>query len=675
MYTLKSISEILDADLLDADNKENNIINDFEYQMLHVKSTQTAFISISKTSWQNYLNKSKVMNDVNSQIPKDVKEIGLIITESYVEGLAKKIPQIVVKNSIKAMKILALYIRKNYRNPIVCITGSMGKSSTRLMLTAALAPLKVQENRGNSNTRSTIYLHMCKLAANPDIAIFETSLNALNNRGNMASVLKPDIAIVTGIGSAHLSTIGSTEEIAEYKSRIFAGLNEKGIAIYNADTLHNAFLKDVALKHTSKVYGYSTENSKADLYTEEITPIRKAVKVKTNDGTHFTVPSVSNGMVENALAVLLTLKHLDINVDEKLDNLSNTQLFKKVLEFKNIHSATENATLLDDTHNASLPAMINAIQAFDSQSKFFEGHKIIALGQISDLGEQTDNVHAKLVPILEQSKADYILCMDEPLRKVVNKVKGKHITWYRNAQLLLQDLRFLINQDALVLMKSSVTKTDFPKITRQLSPSLVNYRRSGAETELYEEIMRNGEAYLIYNLDTEEIEEEKNRDGSATIEGLSPLLYYIDAQSREKENYEVFMNKWPTNNKEFFEGRKISWEELVDSMKDSPHPSLVYQLAHELYRNNRERKLFVEKIINNLRLSDSSAINLTGRYRRKERQTFNVNDLLSLLKEYKVTLLKNDSFVIGDYGHHGFVKKEDKVVLFTGLTDIEQLNN
>ncbi|MGO3726700.1 Mur ligase family protein, partial [Staphylococcus carnosus] len=222
MYTLKSISEILDADLLDADNKENNIINDFEYQMLHVKSTQTAFISISKTSWQNYLNKSKVMNDGNSQIPKDVKEIGLIITESYVEGLAKKIPQIVVKNSIKAMKILALYIRKNYRNPIVCITGSMGKSSTRLMLTAALAPLKVQENRGNSNTRSAIYLHMCKLAANPDIAIFETSLNALNNRGNMASVLKPDIAIVTGIGSAHLSTIGSTEEIAEYKSRIFA---------------------------------------------------------------------------------------------------------------------------------------------------------------------------------------------------------------------------------------------------------------------------------------------------------------------------------------------------------------------------------------------------------------------------------------------------------------------
>ena len=83
------------------------------------------------------------------------------------------------------------------------------------------------------------------------------------------------------------------------------------------------------------------------------------------------MPSVSNGMVENALAVLLSLKYLDTNIEENLENLRHTQLFKKVLEFKDIHSATEDATLLDDTHNASLPAMINAIQAFNSQSPFF----------------------------------------------------------------------------------------------------------------------------------------------------------------------------------------------------------------------------------------------------------------------------------------------------------------
>ena len=94
---------------------------------------------------------------------------------------------------------------------------------------------------------------------------------------------------------------------------------------------------------------------------------------------------------------------------------------------------------------------------------------------------------------------------------------------------------FLINQDALVLMKSSVTKTDFPKIAQKLSPSLLHYRRSGEAEKLYEEVVNKGKAYLVYNLKTKEIEEENNRAGSATIEGLSPLLYYIDAKTRKKK--------------------------------------------------------------------------------------------------------------------------------------------
>ncbi|RAA62540.1 hypothetical protein DN475_34250, partial [Burkholderia multivorans] len=116
MYTLETIAQILDTELFDAQGKEQNSIDDFEYQMLHVKSESTAFISISEASWKQYLKKSKVMKDGNAQIPKDVSKIGLIITETYVEDLAHQIPQIVVRNAIKAMKILALHIRKQYHN-------------------------------------------------------------------------------------------------------------------------------------------------------------------------------------------------------------------------------------------------------------------------------------------------------------------------------------------------------------------------------------------------------------------------------------------------------------------------------------------------------------------------------------------------------------------------------
>ncbi|PTJ92256.1 Mur ligase family protein [Staphylococcus simulans] len=669
MYTLETIAQILDTELLDAQGKEQNPIDDFEYQMLHVKSESTAFISISEASWKQYLKKSKVMKDGNAQIPKDVSKIGLIITETYVEDLAHQIPQIVVRNAIKAMKILALHIRKHYHNPVIALTGSMGKSSTRLMLSAALQPYKVQQNRGNSNTRSAIYLHMCKLASNPDIAVFETSLNALNNRGNMAEVLKPQIAIVTGIGSAHLSTIGSTEEIVAFKSRIFAGLNQDGIAIYNGDTLHQNELKQAASTHTKHVYRYSTEDNSADIYTTQIKPVKKAVEVTTNDGYQFEVPSVSKGMVENALAVLLTLKHLKVDVKQQLKQLAQTQLFKKVLEFRPVKSLHEEATVLDDTHNASLPAMLNAIDAFNSQAPFFKGHKIIALGQISDLGEQTDRVHAELVPALEQSEADYILCMDQPLRKVVNKVKGKHITWYHNKDLMLKDLCYLINQDALVLMKSSVTQTEFPKVASQLQNALLHYERSGDEEKHFEAAASQGRAYLIYNLETDQIETQSNRYGSATIEGLTPIIYYLDAKQREVQNYTVTLKQWPTNDDTYYEGMQLSWGDLVEAMTDAPHPSLVYQLAHELYPTHQARKRHVQELVKQLKMSDSVAINLTGRFRMKERQTFSVDDLLALLKYGQNQLFENDKggIVIGEYGRHGILKEGKQVIIFTGF--------
>lgn len=65
-------------------------------------------------------------------------------------------------------------------------------------------------------------------------------------------------------------------------------------------------------------------------------------------------------------------------------------------------------TYIDDTHNASLPAMINAIKAFNTQTKFFKGNKIIAIGQISDLGKHSKSLHLQLVDVLENSNADYI---------------------------------------------------------------------------------------------------------------------------------------------------------------------------------------------------------------------------------------------------------------------------
>ncbi|WP_404803346.1 Mur ligase family protein [Mammaliicoccus sciuri] len=264
-YTIKEISNILNSPILDPSGKEEQIITNFEYQAIHLNNTETAFFSISSNSWSKFLGRKSKLTDGNKQINKNIKNIGLIITEEYIEGLNFKIPQIIVENSIEALKTLAVTIRENYKNPIVAITGSMGKSSTRLMVAQALKNYKVLENRANSNTRSAVLLQMCKLASNPDFAIFEVSLNALNNRGNFSLILKPDIAIVTGIGSAHLSTIGSEVDIATFKSRIFYGLKDSGIAIINQGTMHSDILIENAQKATDNIMTYDLEQKKGTI--------------------------------------------------------------------------------------------------------------------------------------------------------------------------------------------------------------------------------------------------------------------------------------------------------------------------------------------------------------------------------------------------------------------------
>ncbi|PTK14104.1 hypothetical protein BUZ90_11850 [Mammaliicoccus sciuri] len=668
-YTIKEISNILNSPILDPSGKEEQIITNFEYQAIHLNNTETAFFSISSNSWSKFLGRKSKLTDGNKQINKNIKNIGLIITEEYIEGLNFKIPQIIVENSIEALKTLAVTIRENYKNPIVAITGSMGKSSTRLMVAQALKNYKVLENRANSNTRSAVLLQMCKLASNPDFAIFEVSLNALNNRGNFSLILKPDIAIVTGIGSAHLSTIGSEVDIANFKSRIFYGLKDSGIAIINQGTMHSDILIENAQKATDNIMTYDLEQNKG---TIEILgySIKKGyadIKLKVKEeNINYELSSLSLGMIENSLAVVLCLMNLKVDLSSCLNHLKEFKSFKKVLKIKEVESQNNTITLIDDTHNASLPAMINAIEAFNSQCKYFSGNKIIAIGKISDLGAQSKEIHKKLIKYIEESKVDYVLCLDDETRVIVNNTKNKNITWYNDPDLLLKDLLYMANKDSLILLKSSVTDTQFPKIAQKLPIELKKFNTDLSENDYPTGKKFNQYAYLKISNKTDQIVETYNAENSSTISGIASVLYYIYAKGKNIENKNVQLKKWPTNKGRYLEGTSFSVNDVINAMSDSPHPSLIYQLSDLLFDKEKDRLKVINEFVHNYNLSKSAVVNLTGRYRKKERQSFTVYDLYNLYIKHKDILLSNDHiYVFGDQYKHGIINKGDYTLIYT----------
>ena len=675
MLTIKKIHNIIGGELKDANNKESNEINDFETVYHLIKSKKTAYFSPNKETWSRELGRNKNALDGNDLVDRQNGEIGLIITEKYISDLTFNTPQIIIEDSVQALKKLAIYIRNQYKNPVIAVTGSMGKSSTRMLITSLLSDFNVLENRGNNNVRAAIYSNMLKLIKNPDFAVIETSMNAINYLENTAIYLKPDIAIITGIGEAHFSTFKSVKDIAKIKTRIFEGLSDNGTAIINNDTLYADYLVNKAQEKTNNVLTYGiNKDSKVDLSVDNIRynkgNIEFLIENQNNEKEVYQINTISKGMVYNALASMLVLKSLNLPIKKK--SLKKFKPFSKILSLKEIQTKSHKLTLLDDTHNASLPAMINAIRAFNSQTKFYSGNKIIAIGKISDLGHKSSSIHLQLVEELECCNADYILCKDTELKQVVNKVRNKNITWYPNKELLINDLKYLCNEDSLTLLKSSVTGTDFPEIAKSLPDILEMNDIEFDDDDLFEKLSKVGKSYIRINNETGQIIEKFNSNQSQTIEGMSPLIYYLKAIDEKLEDRIISMKSWPTNNSKngYVEGLKIHIYTLLKNMTNSPHPSEIYELANELFDNHIERKEYINQLIQQLKLSTAIATNLTGRFRSKERQSYTVNDLYQVYKYYKYDLFKfSNTFILGLKYKSGFIRGEKETIIFTSYQD------
>lgn len=675
---IEEIARITGGTLADANGQETNTIDDFETMYSFVKSKSTAYFSPNKHTWWKELGRSKNAPDGNDLIDKENEYVGLIITENYVENLKHKTPQLIVEDSVAAFKTLAIHIRNQYHNPVIAVTGSMGKSSTRMLISSLLQDYNVLENRGNNNIRAAIYANMLKLIKNPDFAVIETSLNAINHRENTALYLKPDIAIVTGIGAAHFSTFNSISEIAQLKARLFAGLSHDGVAIINGETMFADYLQDEASQYTKNVLTYSKyKDENVDFYCDHI-DYHKGAVVFSIEHPHgleeYKINTFSEGMVSNTLAALLTLKTLQIPVNP--DYLESFKPFSKILAMKEIQTPTHTATIIDDTHNASLPAMINAIQAFNSQTKFFSGNKVIALGKINDLGHKSREVHSELIEVLNDSNADHILCLDADLRPVVGQVKNKHITWYPNKALLMHDLKYLCNNDSITLLKSSSGGTDFPEVAKALPNVLKQLSLNEDFGDLFEEVSKIGRSYLIVDNHTGEIIERYNDDQSMTIEGMGPFIYYLKAMADKLDDEQIIMNKWVTNNETYYKGKPTTLFELLESMTNQPHPSQTYELVDYVFKNFANRKKFTDTMITQHELSNSISTNLTGRFRIKERQSFTVHDLLKLFNAYKYDIFRfSNAFIIGLKYKSGLIRGSKQTIIFTSYNNIEDLKS
>lgn len=433
---------------------------------------KTMFISISSER-RDYVNRKPVKwTDGNVQIIGKENLLGLIVTETPIESARLTTPQFIVENSWAFMLGFSKLVRPHFHKPAIAITGSVGKTSTRMLLTHLLNERKVLENRGNHNTRFAIPLYMSKLLKEPDVLNLEVSLNALNgyDTGSMSKLIRPNIVIITSIGEAHLSSMKDTLTIALYKAKVLEGANEETTLILNADigTKERDIILKKARKYTNRILTYSAKGQDADVRLKHIQHEKfyDAIEITFFGETlTYRLPTGSNGLIENSLAALMSYFQIYKEIGPALLKMESFQSLPKTMEMIPLYlPGNQEAFMIDDSHNAAVPSMLNAISYFKAHQQFYRGNKILIVGQIADLGEKGPEVHVKMMKDVLESDADYIFGYGDLFKDLFNHEKSANVQWFENLKELRLVLRDVLDEDSLVVIKGSVTGSDFHKL-------------------------------------------------------------------------------------------------------------------------------------------------------------------------------------------------------------------
>lgn len=321
---------------------------------------------------------------------------------------------IIVKNSIIALQKLASYKRKKYNIPVIAITGSVGKTSTKdIIANVVNQEYKVLKTEGNFNNHIGLPLTILKLKDHTALVV-EMGMNHLGEIRVLTQIAQPTIAVITNIGTSHIGILGSRENILKAKLEIVEGLKENGTLIinYDNDLLQKWYQPNV---HKNTIT-YGIENKcKYQAYEENIKENGSSYHIQLKEKEYnVQVPVSGTHFIYNSLAAISVGMALNIKPEKIIEGIKNFQLTKKRMEIEKIN----NVTIINDSYNASYESMKYAIEYL----KNIEGkRKIAVLGDMLELGEYAKELHKKVGEEVVKNNIDILITVGENAKNIANK--------------------------------------------------------------------------------------------------------------------------------------------------------------------------------------------------------------------------------------------------------------
>ena len=325
-----------------------------------------------------------------------------VVSRDWAQPLPPELLHWRVDDTLAAYQQLALLHRRQLARPLVAVTGSAGKTTTRELIRASLASLgPIQASEGNNNNDVGVPLTVLGAGSDTAALVIEMGMRGPGEIARLSHCTQPDLAVITNIGTAHIGRLGSREAIAAAKCEITAGLDPQGLVVIPAgDPLLESALTAVWSGRVLRVRLHDDPGLDSSANADLIGAIQGERLLV--DGVSIPLPLEGRHNARNLLLAIAVARHLGV----ALEALTDLQV--AVPGGRNRRLQQGGLTLLDETYNASPEAVLAALDLLATQP----GRRFAVLGTMLELGDRSLDLHRQVASRAAELGLDGLVLVD-----------------------------------------------------------------------------------------------------------------------------------------------------------------------------------------------------------------------------------------------------------------------
>ncbi|WP_017318436.1 UDP-N-acetylmuramoyl-tripeptide--D-alanyl-D-alanine ligase [Mastigocladopsis repens] len=351
-------------------------------------------------------------------------------------------PVLQVKDTLEAYQKIGRWWRNQFQIPVIGVTGSVGKTTTKELIAAVLATQgRVLKTYGNYNNEIGVPKTLLQLSAEHDFAVIEMAMRGKGQIAELTQIARPTIGVITNVGTAHIELLGSEEAIAQAKCELLAQMPVDGVAILNHD---NQLLIETAAKvWQGKVltYGLSGGDIQGKLIDSDTLEVA---------GVQLPLPLSGRHNATNFLAALAVAQVLGIDWSCLKSGVIVDMPGGRAQRF----TLPNDVVILDETYNAAPEAMEAALQLLaDTPGK----RRIAVLGAMKELGERSHQLHQRVGETVQKLNLDALLVLvdGEDAKAIANSAKGIPSEFFTTHADLVASLKSFVQEGDRILFKAA----------------------------------------------------------------------------------------------------------------------------------------------------------------------------------------------------------------------------